>query len=76
LLSAAFSPDGRRIVTVSTDGAAKVWGGVPFRTEDLPGPGSWQERYTCWKREQYQAWLKRAASAARPASQPTRAAFY
>jgi hypothetical protein len=29
--SAAFSPDGARVVTASADGTARVWDAVPYR---------------------------------------------
>jgi WD40 repeat protein len=31
IMSAVFSPDGRKIATGSTDGTAKVWDAAPYR---------------------------------------------
>ncbi len=58
VLSAAFSPDGRRILAVTDRDIVRIWDAAPFRDEQLPGDPdmSWEQRFRLWQRERYHAW--------------------
>ena len=50
LKSVAFSPDGRRVVTGSLDGTAKIWKAVDWTLTN--------DEFTQYQLKRYQAWLK------------------
>ena len=54
VLSANYSPDGKRIVTASYDDTARIWYAEPWKIEDYPGYDSMPfiQRYNLWRVKQ------------------------